>query len=214
MEQYNRKKVFSQCPLFRGLSDIQQEFIVAQIFAREKEYEKGEVIFQTGEKIWEFGIIMRGKVTVIKEDYNGNQVILAHLEMGDIFAEAFVFSSEIMTVTVMAESDCEILFLDQRQVLSVPELTENLLRIFAGKNVFLTERIEHLSRRTMKEKVLSYLADCARKAGSNRFSVPFNRQEMADYLAVDRSALSAVLSKLKKEEKIDYWKNEFYLPDE
>lgn len=214
MEQDNRKKVFSQCPLFRGLSDIQQEFIVAQISPREKRYEKGEVIFRTGEKTGEFGIILKGKVTVIKEDCNGNQVILAHFEMGDIFAESFAFSGKIMTVTVMAESDCEILFLHQRQVLSVPKLTENLLRIFAGKNVFLTERIEHLSRRNMKEKVLSYLADCARVAGSNRFRVPLNRQEMADYLAVDRSALSAVLSKLKEEGKIDYWKNEFCLPDE
>ncbi|MBP3703117.1 MAG: Crp/Fnr family transcriptional regulator [Lachnospiraceae bacterium] len=211
MNKNEKLRILQKCPLYRGMSERECELAFAKIMARDKMYEKGDIIFRTGDRTWEFGVVLQGTIYVTKEDYHGNQVILTYLEQGDIFAEAFALSGEMMTVNVVAENQCEILLYDKKQVLEVPNMAENLLRIFAAKNVFLTERIEHLSARNLKGKVISFLTDCARRAGSSMFTVPFDRQGMADYLATDRSALSAVLSKLKQEGEIDYWKREFHL---
>ena len=122
-------------------------------------------------------------------------------------------SGQRLTVSVQAALPSRILWLDSGQ-LTQPGLVrvqQNLLRLLAQKNVFLTGRIEHLSKRSLREKLLSYLSEQAFQADSLEFSIPFNRQELADFLAVDRSALSAVLSGLQKEGILKYHKNHFSL---
>ena len=146
-------------------------------------------------------------------------MLLAQIPPGGVFGEAFAFSGEALTVTAIAGEDSRILLLDCEKALSVcpsdcdghRRFLSNMLRLFAGKNLFLTGRIEHLSKRSLREKVLAYLHDCAEKSGGNSFSIPLDRQGMADYLAADRSALSYVLSGLRKEGIIDYRKNHFTL---
>lgn len=123
-------------------------------------------------------------------------------------------------VSVMAEENTEVLFLEVGRLLTVCSIAcrfhsrviQNLLKVIAGRNLTLTTKIDHMSKKTIREKVLSYLSYQAEKQGKNRFEIPFNRQQLADYLAVDRSALSAELSKMQKEKLISYDRNHFILP--
>ena len=139
---------------------------------------------------------------------------MAQVEPVDLFAEAFAWSGERLTVSVETALPSRVLWLDSRQFFQVQaaapplgQVQQNLLWLLAGKNVFLTGRIEHL----LREKLLSYLSEQAFRAGSLEFTIPLNRQELADFLAADRSALSAVLSGLQKEGILEYRKNHFTL---
>jgi CRP-like cAMP-binding protein len=119
----------------------------------------------------------------------------------------------------VATADSELLFIDFRRLASPcvnacafhARLIRNMLNIVSVKNIALTRKIEHVSRRTTREKLLSYLSDAAKKAGGGWFSIPFNRQELADYLYVERSAMSATLSKLRDEGVLLYRRNNFKL---
>ena len=137
-----------------------------------------------------------------------------------LFGEAFVLSGiSKIPLSVKTSETTTVLFIDKDRVMTPCSsacdfhmgISKNLIRILASKNVFLTERLEHISKRTLKDKVLSYLSSEAAKSGNLIFEIPFNRQELADYLSSDRSALSAVLSNLKNEGIIDYHKNKFKL---
>ena len=122
-------------------------------------------------------------------------------------------------VSVMAAENTEVMFLEIRKLLTVcpmacqfhSRVIQNLLTVIAGRNLTLTTKIDHMSKKTIREKVLSYLSYQAEKEGKGSFDIPFNRQQLADYLSVDRSALSAELSKMQKEEIISYDKNHFVL---
>lgn len=199
--------------LFDGAQD--RSAALAYLRPRQAEYVKGEYMLTAGERRRSFGALLAGGADVIKEDAGGNPVTLARLGAGDMFAEAFAFSGEPLSVGVVASERSRVVWLDAERVAAAGEkfvsVTAAALRMFARKNLFLTERIEHLSKRTLADKVLSYLASERRRAGKEVFSVPFDRQGMADYLGCDRSALSAVLSKLKKQGALDYHKNTFLL---
>lgn len=136
---------------------------------------------------------------------------------GEIFAEAFAAAGETSLVTVEAARDTEVLWIHFERMMrsgagkAQQTLVENMMQILAKKNLFLAGRVSHLSRRTLREKVLSYLAGQAARQGSRSFDIPFDRQGLADYLAADRSALSAVLGKLKKEGVLTFRKNHFTL---
>ena len=137
---------------------------------------------------------------------------------GEIFAEAFAAAGEPSLVTVEAARDTEVLWIHFGRMMrrsgtgrAQQILVENMMQILAKKNLFLAGRVAHLSRRTLREKVLSYLGGQAARQRSNSFEIPFDRQGLADYLAADRSALSAVLGKLKKEGVLTFHKNQFTL---
>lgn len=212
-------ELLSEIPIFKNVNRNNIQNILNTINFAVKQYSRGEFIFHTGEKTKKFGIILEGQGEIIKEDFRGNNTLLAILLKGDLFAEAFACAQMPLTVSVKASTKIIILWIDYRiltdaSVLYKEEysiITSNLNRILAMKNVFLTDRIDHLSRRTLREKVLSYLSEQSVKTGSRTFKIPFNRQGLADYLAADRSALSYVLCKLRDENIIKFHKNEFTL---
>lgn len=166
------------------------------------------------------GIILEGCVQVTFTDVFGNQTIFSNMEPPELFAEAFCFAgTEQLPVTVLSASESIILFLDGQKLLSDcshrcvfhRHLTENMVRVMARKNIMLNQKLRFLSRRSTREKLLAYLSYFSWQSGSLSFSIPFNRQELADYLCVDRSAMSAELSRMKKEGLLSFNKNHFQL---
>lgn len=201
----------AKLPLFAGVDAFAA---LRELNAREGSYAAGETLLRAGERCESVGILLSGGADVVREDAGGNPVLVAHLSAGELFAEAFAFSGAPLAVSVRAAEDSRVLWLSAERIAvspRYPRLAANALRLFARKNLFLTERIEHLTRHTLAEKVLSYLYSLARSQGRPLVSVPFGRQGMADYLGCDRSALCAVLAKLKKEGKLDYHKNIFHI---
>jgi CRP-like cAMP-binding protein len=166
------------------------------------------------------GIILTGNVHIIQEDYWGNRSILTHIAPPDLFGEAFACAEmEKTPVSALAVEKTDVLFIDYQKIITIcpsacvfhGQLIENMLRILAEKNILLTQKMEILSKRTTKEKLLAYLSFQAIAAKSSSFYIPFQRQALADYLGVDRSAMSSALGALKKEGKIDFEKNWFRL---
>ena len=159
-----------------------------------------------GETTAAVGLVLSGSVHIIQEDFWGERQILNDCGEGQLFGESYAcIQSEPLMVSVIAAEKSEVLFLDINKVMTVcssactfhSRLIRNLLSIIAGKNLMLTRKIDHMGRKTIREKVLAYLSFHATKQGSRTFEIPFNRQQLADYLSVDRSALSAELSKMQ-----------------
>jgi len=193
---------------------------LACLNSKVKKYNKGDFIFIEGDFIDSIGIILEGNIKIIREDYFGNKNIIANLFQGDLFGEAFAFSNtNSIPVSVECSTDCIILFLDSNRIISPCEKTcsfhnsliFNLVHIIAIKNIKLNNKINLLTKPTTRDKVMEFLYSESKKQGSNEIIINFNRQEMADFLSVNRSALSNELSKLKKEQIIDFSKNKFIL---
>ena len=210
MEQY--LEILQKCPLFAGVPEAELPGLLAAAGAQIRRYGAETVLLQAGETAGRFGIVLAGAAQLWKEDYQGNRALLARLEPGEPFAEVFACLGTPLTVTAEAAGETAVLWLPYVSLASRGgQLCENLLRSFAAKNLFLTGRIEHLSKRTLRQKALSYLSEQSLRAGSRSFRIPLNRQELADYLAADRSALSAVLSALRREGVLTFHKNRFTL---
>lgn len=212
MQEYGG--MIKKLPLFAELSGEEIEKLLDGCKAYVRNVRQGDGIVRVGVKVPGIGVLLSGSARIVKDDFWGNSTMLAHLECGDIFGEAFACSGCPATVDVYAESDLKILWLPYKELVEADVrgvVNGKLVYMFARKNVFLTDRIEHLSQRTLKEKILSYLKEQALEAGSSSFTISFDRAGMADYLAADRSALSAMLGKLKKEGIIDFHKNSFTL---
>lgn len=209
-----------ETPLFAG---IQAEDIAAMLHclgAKRRAYAKHEWIVLTGERMQELGLVISGRVQLLQEDYIGNRHILAEIAPHALFAEAFVCARDnTMPLSVLSVEASEILFLNYRRILTTcssacrfhSQLIANMLAIMAENNIYLNRKLYHLSRRSTRDKLLSYLYEHAAKAGSDRFSIPFNRQELADYLCVERSAMSAELSRMRNEGLLDFDRNQFVL---
>ena len=155
--------------------------------------------------------VLSGGVRIVREDFWGNRSLLAAVEPGDLFAEAFACAGVPLTVRVEGAQDGEGVFLPPEHLMDPPpgggELPGRLLGLMARKNLMLNRKIGHLSQRTTRAKVLSYLSHQAEAAGSSSFTIPLDRQELADYLSVDRSALSAQLGQLRREGVLDFSRN-------
>jgi CRP-like cAMP-binding protein len=217
------KEIFGklkQSPLFEGISENEMGSLVACLGCSLRAYDKGETVYHYGDVVREIGIVVEGRVHIIKSDAWGNANILAEAAEGEMFAEAVVCSGVgAMPVSVEAITPVRILFVDfQRIVTSCSSacafhaiLVRNMISVIARKNILLSGKIEHITKRTTKEKLLSYLSEQSRLHGHGVFEIPFNRQELADYLSVERSALSAEMSKLRDEGVIAYHKNQFEL---
>lgn len=209
MENIAEERRIAALPLFGGVADIKETLL--RLDACFADYPAGARILSAGGRCGRFGGLLSGGAEIVKEDESGAPVTVARLGAGELFAEAFAFSGAPLAVGVSALSDCRVLWLSAEKAASDPAVAANALRILARKSLFLTERVEHLSKHTLREKVLSYLRAEARRAGKNTFSVPFGRQGLADYLGCDRSALSFVLAKFKREGVLDYHKSSFRL---
>ena len=205
MEQY--LSLIETSPLFHGVAEADVLPLLQRLKVRKKKYEKGEFLFYSGDAVPYIGLVLEGAVHIIQEDYWGNRNILSQIPAGFFFGEAFACLPDApATVDVVAGPDAVIMqvyvgnILHAGQVLTPDQarFTGNLLALMAEKNRLLTEKIRYLTQRSTRQKIMLYLSDMARKKEKATFVLPFNRQQMADFLSVDRSALSAELSKMKK----------------
>ncbi len=207
-------------PLFRGIAEPELSRLLRCLIKARKTYEKGAYIFRAGEACKLVGIVESGGVHVVQESFWGDRSILTHVGPGGVFGEAFPCAGiAVLPVSAVAAESCRVLLLDAEKLLAPCDpacsghiqLMENLLSILARKNVMLTQKMTHITRRTTREKLLSYLSEQALRSGSAEFDIPFTRQELADYLAVDRSAMSGVLCGLRDEGILRFRKSHFCL---
>src|SRR5699024_8471070 len=203
----NDLNILSSSPLFHQMMPEEISSILSCLSYRYAACEKNEFVCRHGDVLSFVGLVLSGEVHIIKEDFWGNRTILGKAEAGQLFAESYACAGRPLEVSVIASRDSEILFLDVRNLLhscsqSCPfhqRLIQNFVTILSRKNLMLTKKIEHMSRRSLRDKLLSYLSDESIRQRSTSFDLPFNRQQLADYLCVDRSALSRELSLLQEE---------------
>lgn len=213
----------SETELFEGCSARETEEMLKCLGAQKKTFSKEAMIYHTGEKIQRMGLLLSGGINIVRNDAWGNQNIIGHIAPGEVFAETYAcISGEPLLADVIAVKASEVLFLDVWKVMSTcssscshhQRLIHNLVVIMASKNLHLTQKINHITPKTIRERLLSYLSQEAVRQGKESFEIPFNRQQMADYLSVERSALSAELSKMQKDGLLIYRKNHFTLKGE
>lgn len=208
----------SASPLFQGISTEDIQGMMKCLSAVRRTYRKGEMIFCAGEDAKMMGMVAAGSVEIVHDDFWGNRQIMGTAHVGELFGESYACMPEsVFLVSARAAEDCEILFMEVGRILTTcspacefhSRLIHNLLYVLASKNLRLTQKIEHMGQRSIREKVMAYLSFQAEMSHKETFEIPFNRQQLADYLAVDRSALSAELSRMQKEGLIQYEKNRF-----
>ena len=208
--------------IFNGMTDGEIEAALKGLKASEKKYEKGEAIFLAGDTTSRMGLVLSGSVTIESNDVWGNRMILSHVEEGGFFAETYgLLGDEIMLVDVIANEDSEILFLTVKNLTSkvsdegtwVIKAVSNLLSISAQKNLRLSGRSFHTSPKTIRDRVMSYLNSLYIKQKSREIVIPFDRQQLADYLNVERTALSKELGKMRDDGLISFKKNRFTIEE-
>ncbi|MEB3024296.1 MULTISPECIES: Crp/Fnr family transcriptional regulator [unclassified Parvimonas] len=211
----NNFEIIKECPIFKDFSidEIIEIFSVVSFY--EKNYKKNDIILAENTKIEYFGIITNGKIALSNFDYFGNRNILNVFEKEDSFAEALVSLEIQIPHEVISLTDSSIVWIEYKSLsksLYYQKILNNLLNIISTKNLILNKKLQILSKRTTREKILEYLATQKKLLSiDNNFEINLNRNEMADYLALDRSNLSRELGKLKKEGIIDFKKNKFKL---
>lgn len=211
----NNFETVKECTIFKNFSINEIIEIFSVISFYEKDYKKNDIILAENTKVEYFGIITNGKIALSNFDYFGNRNILNVFEKGDSFAEALVSLEIQIPHEVISLTDSSIVWIEYKSLsksLYYQKILNNLLNIISTKNLILNKKLQILSKRTTREKILEYLSN-QKKALSldSNFEINLNRNEMADYLALDRSNLSRELGKLKKEGIIDFKKNKFKL---
>ena len=207
--------ILENVPLFRGIPAEELGDALIRLRASVSGYSAGEYVRLQGDRADFIGIVLSGTVQILKDDIYGNRQLTAVLHAGEMFAEAFVCAGvRLLPVDIYAAQDSSVLFLSAACILGGdsktaglhysacsfrPLLTSNLLQILASKNIFLNRKLQITSCRTTREKLLAYLGDFAGASGSREFTIPLNRQQLADYLGVERSAMSAELGKMQRE---------------
>lgn len=206
--------------LFHGIAETEIEALLSCLSAARQCYEKGELIFHRGEHITSVAMLLEGCIHIQKEDYWGNLSILSEISEGEIFGEVYAcLGNDQILNNAVAVKQSIVLFLDINRILSTcpascyfhGRLIQNLLSVIASKNKILTQKLEHMSQRTTREKLLSYLSEQSLRAGCSSFHIPFNRQQLADFLSVDRSAMSNELCKMRDEGILMFDRNHFIL---
>ena len=206
--------------LFHGMTQEEISAVLSFFHAEEKQYRKGAEIFHAGALTDRMGLVLEGSVTIENNDLWGNRTILSHVGKGQFFAETYAYlSGEPMLVDVVANENCRILFLRigslHRSFPSggscVMPFLSNLLSISAHKNLALSGRSFHTAPKTIRGRVMSYLNTISLQKGIREFDIPFDRQQLADYLNLERSALSKELGKMRRDGLITVRKNHFIL---
>ena len=217
MDEYISK--LNKCLLFNGIKAEELTALLGCMRSKIIEFGKNKIVMQEGKIFDKLGILLEGNLQIVKYDYLGNRTIISTVKPLQIFGEAFSCVKTKFPMNVEATEKSKVLFLISDRI-SNPclngcvfhkQLINNLLHILAHKNINLTQKIECMSKRTTKEKLLTFLALESIKQNSKEFYISYNRQSLADYLGVERSAMSAELSKLRKDGIIEYNKNWFKL---
>lgn len=203
--------------LFRGFSDSELDDALVYLAARKAVYKKGDTVIPFGSPISEFGIILSGIVQVSCDDINGNQIIMTSVSAGDMFAESLaVTANPESPIYAVATEDAKILWLKAapiRQNKADSPLHTKIIASFinalANKCLSMNDRVQILSKKSIREKVITYFSQLAEREKKDEFSIPLSREDMASYLGVERSALSRELSNMQKDGIISYHKNRF-----
>lgn len=212
--------VIRKCPLFNEISDFELDTLLDCLGAENEHFGKKETIIREGSPALDICILLSGSAQIIKVDHAGNRSIVANVEPSELFGESFACAEiDSMPISVVAAEDCDVLFIDRRRFNNAcardcafhNQVIYNLMRINAVKNLQFREKLEILSKRTTRDRLMAYLEFKAKEQNSSTVTVPFDRQELADYLEVDRSGLSSEISKLKKEGIINCEKDRFEL---
>lgn len=218
MEKY--EKVLTNCALFKEISKEDLKALLICLNAKLHSFKKNEGIFFAGKPLDHIAIVLEGKVQIIFDDYYGNRNIIAHIDPSEFFGESFACSQiDAIPVDVVACEASSILLIDVKRITQLcnhscpfhQQLTLNLIKAMSLKNIYFNQKLEILSKRNTREKLLTYLLFESKKHNSSAFTISYDRQQLADYLSVDRSGLSMEISKLCKENIIRNKKNYFEL---
>ncbi len=213
-------EILKKCALFQGIDDQNLISLLGCLGAKVEYFDKKYTIIAEGNPAKYIGIVLSGSAQIEKIDYYGNRSILTIVAPSDLFGEAFACAGvKSVPVSVIANKPCEIMLINCEKILYTCEnncdfhrqLIFNLMRDLATKTLLFHQRIEVTSKRTTREKLMSYLMNEAKRHRNNSFYIPFDRQELADYLEVDRSGLSAEISRLRHEGVLESRKNFFKL---
>lgn len=206
--------------LFSGVGDGDILSMLDCLNAVVRKHGKGEYVFRQGEHIRNLMLLAEGRLHIQKEDYWGNLNILNEIRPGEMFGEAYLApNSGTLMNDVIAEEESTVLLFDLERILTVcpsacpfhTQLVKNVFYAISEKNKSLVQKLRYMSQRSTREKLLSYLSDEAKRQNSGSFSIPFNRQQLADFLSVDRSAMSSELCKLRDEGMLNFHKSKFTL---
>ena len=213
-------EILKQTQLFAGIKDNELSAMLDCLQATIKTYKKGEYIFREGDYIDKITILVQGKLIIQKDDFWGNRSIVSAIRIGEMFGEAYATpdSGAILNDVIAEECSTVISFNIYKLLTVCPSscrfhsiVIQNLFFAISEKNRKLVQKIGYMSNRSTRAKLLSYLSDEAKKQRSNNFTIPFNRQQLADFLSVDRSAMSKELCKMRDEGLILFDKNRFRL---
>ena len=214
-----RSQILRNTGLFEGIEDDEMETMLKCLGAFTRRYAKDEFLFRRGDRTECLGVVLTGNVRVVREDWWGNRTVLGDVGAGMPICTEYACTSDPLDVSIVANEPTEVMFLDVGRAANVcnsscefhNRLVKNLMRNLAGMSMVMNRRLDQLAKRSTREKICAFLSDQARAAGSSDFVIGMNRQEMADYLGVDRSAMSTELGKMQREGIIEFQKNHFVL---
>jgi len=212
--------VLKRTKLFAGIANDEIASMLLCLDAQVHHYKKGEYVLREGEHLSNIMILVGGRLHIQKDDYWGNRSILEQISMGEMFGEAYIApESEPLLNDVVAAEDSVVMFFNAKQIITTCSsacrfhtmVVQNLFFSISEKNRKVVRKLSHMSKRSIREKLISYLSEEATRQNSSSFAIPFNRQQLADFLFVDRSAMSNELSKMRKEGLLEFERNCFKL---
>lgn len=208
------------CRLFEGIKIEDIEKLLDCFHARSRKFEKNTYVFMENDEISTMGIVISGAVHLVRDDFWGNRTIIARIAAGEIFAESFACGKTgRFPLSIITVEKTEALFIHAQKISSVcasaclfhTRVLNNMIQELAEKNITLINKIQHITQRSTREKLISYLSSRARESGNSSFDIPFNREELAGFLSVDRSAMSSELGRMKTDGLLTFRKNHFTL---
>lgn len=212
--------VLKRTSLFAGVGDSEIEAMMSCLNTRVRSFKKGEYVFRQGEHLSDIAVLTKGTLHIQNDDYWGNRSILGQISVGELFGEAYVApESGVLHNDVVAIEDSTVIFFDVRRILTTCSsacrfhtmVVQNMFFAISEQNRRLVQKLSHMSKRSTREKLISYLSEEAKKQKSSSLIIPFNRQQLADFLSVDRSAMSNELCKMRNDGLIEFEKNHFRL---
>lgn len=211
--------ILTKCPLFDGIRQEDLSGMLSCLDARVIRAKKNRIILEEGEPAVCVGIVLHGSVRIVRDDYYGSRSIVASIHPGELFGESFACAGAVLPVSAAAAEDSTVMLIDCRRITFGctsacafhSRMIQNLLRMVANKNLLLNRKLEILSKRTTREKLMAFLTAQAEQQGKSSFTIPYDRQGLADYLGVDRSAMSAEISKLRRDGVLECERSKFTL---
>ena len=218
MEKY--MNVLHQSAIFAGIARQDISSLLGCVNAYIVCYNKGDYVLRQGDYLNNVAILLEGSLHIQNDDFWGNRSILGHVSAGEIFGEAYILSHNVPLINdVVAVENCAIMYIEANKLFSTcssaccfhTQVVQNMFFIISQKNRILVQKLSHITKRSTREKLISYLSQESIRQKSSYITIPFNRQQLADFLAVDRSAMSNELCKMRDEGLITFHKNSFHL---